>query len=72
MPSVTVATIQNGNPGQNEVQRITFTGQPTGGTFTLSYAGETTAAIPYNASCAEIEAALELLSNIDNVSVSLS
>src|SRR4051812_4803680 len=28
----------------NEVQRITITGTPTGGTFTITYAGQTTAA----------------------------
>jgi hypothetical protein len=37
---------------------------PTGGTFTLSYLGQTTAAIARNASGATIQAALEALSNI--------
>lgn len=50
-------------PG-SEVQRITVTGTPTGGTFTLTYASQTTAPIAYNATGATIVAALEALSNI--------
>lgn len=49
---------------QNEKQRITVTGGPTGGSFTLTYSGQTTAAIPYNASPADVQTALEGLSNI--------
>lgn len=48
----------------NEKQRVTVTGSPTGGTFTLTYSGQTTAAIAYNASVATVQAALEALSNI--------
>ena len=40
-----------------------------GGTFTLTYSGQTTAAIAWDASASAVETALELLSNIDNVSV---
>ena len=48
-----------------EVQTITITGNPTGGTFTISYAGQTTApAIPYNATAQQVAVALRLLSNI--------
>lgn len=48
----------------NEIQTVTITGGPTGGTFTLTYAGQTTAGIPYNATPAQVQAALRLLSNI--------
>lgn len=48
-----------------EVQTVSITGGPTGGTFTLSLAGETTAAIAYNATAAQVEAALEALSNVN-------
>lgn len=51
--------------GTNEVQRITITGSPTGGTFTLTWNGQTTAAIDFDATAAEVQAALEALSNID-------
>jgi hypothetical protein len=51
--------------GVNEVQRLTITGTPTGGSFTLTYAGETTTALNHNASVATIQAALDALSNVD-------
>ena len=50
--------------GQSEVQTITISGSPTGGTFTLSYRGQTTTAIAYNAAAAAVDSALEALSTI--------
>lgn len=57
--------------GTNETQTVTLTRNPTGGTFTLTYAGQTTAGIAWNASAAVVQAALRLLSNItpDKVTV---
>lgn len=52
--------------GANESQRVQIiTGTPTTGNFTLSYAGQTTGNIAWNASAATVDAALEALSNID-------
>jgi hypothetical protein len=48
----------------SEVQTVTITGTPTGGTFTLTYSGQTTAAIAYNAVAATVQTALENLSNL--------
>lgn len=48
----------------NEVQQVAITGGPTGGTFTLTFGGQTTAPIAYNASASVVQAALELLSSI--------
>ena len=48
----------------NEQQTITITGTPTGGTFTLTFGGKTTAAITYAATSAQVLAALELLTSI--------
>lgn len=48
----------------NEVQTLTVTGGPTGGTFTITWSGQTTAAIAYNATAAAVQTALEALSNI--------
>lgn len=48
----------------NELQTVTITGTPTGGTFTLTYSGQTTAAIAYNAAASAVQTALENLSNI--------
>jgi hypothetical protein len=50
--------------GLDEVQTVTITGTPTGGTFTLTYDGQTTAAIAYNATAATVKSALAALSNI--------
>lgn len=44
--------------GTDEVQTIATTGTPTGGTFRLSFMGFVTAALDFDASAAEIEAAL--------------
>lgn len=48
----------------NEVQVIQLTGEPTGGTFTLTLDGHTTAAIPWNASALAVSNALSALPNI--------
>ena len=47
----------------DEVQTVTLA-DATGGTFTLTFSGQTTSAIAYNASAATVKAALEALSNI--------
>lgn len=45
-------------PESNETQTVTITGTPTGGSFTLTYDGNTTAAIAYNATAAQVKSAL--------------
>lgn len=59
-------------PGTSEVQTVTITGTPTGGTFTLTYSGQTTAAIAYNAAASAVQAALVALSNIAPGDVTVS
>lgn len=49
---------------QDEVQTITVTGTPTGGTFTLTFNGETTAAIAYNAAASAVQSALLALPGV--------
>jgi hypothetical protein len=56
----------------SEVQTVTITGTPTGGTFTLTFLGETTAAIAYNAAASAVKSALEALSTINVGEVSVS
>lgn len=51
--------------GENEVQRVTS--DRTGGTFTLTFDGQTTGAINWDASNAQMQTALEALSNINGV-----
>jgi hypothetical protein len=48
----------------NEVQTLTITGTPTGGTFTLIFGSETTSALDFDFTAAEIDTALEALDNI--------
>lgn len=52
-------------PANNEVQTVTITGTPTGGSFTLTFDGETTGAIAWNATAAAVKSALTALSNVD-------
>ncbi|WHT21016.1 hypothetical protein N8J89_08095 [Crossiella sp. CA-258035] len=56
----------------NEVQSVTITGSPTGGTFTLTWSGQTTAAIPYNATAAQVQSALQALSNVGDNDVTVT
>lgn len=55
----------------NEVQTVTISGSPTGGTFTLTFRGQTTGTIAYNATAATVQTALEALPSINpgNVTV---
>lgn len=50
--------------GTNAVQTLSMTGPPTAGTFTLTFASQTTGAIPYNATAAQVQAALQALSSV--------
>lgn len=71
--SASVFTLTEGvSGGSNEVQRLTETGSPSQGTFTLTYSGYTTTPISYNASAATVDAALEALSNIGSGNVTCS
>lgn len=60
----TILTDPNLGGPNAEVQTVTITGSPTGGTFTLTFEGQTTAAIAYNATSTAVQTALEALSNI--------
>lgn len=48
----------------NEVQTVTVSGTPTGGTFRLAFRGVATAAIAYNAAAAAVQTALLALPNV--------
>lgn len=53
-----------GPGGTQDVQTLTMTGGPTGGTFTLTYATFTTTPIPWNATAVQVQKALEALSGV--------
>lgn len=50
--------------GRNEIQRLSNSGS-IAGTFAITFNGQTTGAIAHNATAAQVQTALELLSNID-------
>lgn len=56
----------------DEIQTVSLTGGPTGGTFTLTFGANTTAGIAYNAAASAVQSALTAIASIgaNNVSVS--
>ena len=56
------ALAQSGNI--NAVQTVTFTTAATAGTYTLTFNGQTTTPIAYNATAATVQAALQALPNV--------
>lgn len=55
-----------GTTSTNEVHSLAISGSPTGGTFTLTYGGDTTSALAYNSTAAQVQAALQALPFIGN------
>lgn len=60
----TTTEVQIGVLPVNEVQTLSLPNTPTGGTFTLTFNGQTTGTIAWNASAATVQTALVALSNI--------
>src|SRR5260370_13519041 len=48
----------------DELQTVTITGGPTGGTFTLTFGGNTTSALNWNCTAAQMQTALQALASI--------
>jgi len=55
--------------GTDEVQTITFSAVPDSGTWKLSFDGEETAVLPFNANAAAVQAALNALAGLTGVTV---
>src|SRR5262249_21626137 len=53
-----------GQPSTNSVQQVALTGSPTGGTFTLTFRGQTTGPLAGNADSATVQSALAALSTV--------
>jgi hypothetical protein len=68
---IVVNVTQAGVAGSNEKQTITIS-TSTGGTFTLTYDGQTTSALAYNVSAADMATALKALSNIGDSDVAVT
>lgn len=56
----------------NEVQTLTISGTPTGGTFQLSFNGQTTSAIAYNATNSTVQTAFVALSTVGSGNVTVT
>lgn len=69
---VLAVTTTDGIESASEVQTVTLVGQPTGGTFTLTFEAEETGNIAYNASAATVETELESLSTIGSGNVTVT
>jgi hypothetical protein len=65
-------TIYTNSAPVNAVQLVTITGSPGGGTFTLTYGGQTTSAIAYNAANTAVQSALQALSSIGSGNATVS
>ncbi|HEX3734847.1 MAG TPA: hypothetical protein VHU86_06785 [Solirubrobacterales bacterium] len=65
-----VASGPSNGPATAEVQSVTIAA--VSGAFTLTFSGQTTSALPYNATANEVEAALNQLSTIGGVGGSVS
>ena len=57
---------------RRELQKVTLGELTIGGTFTLSFQGQTTAPLPYNATAEEVQSALQALSTIGSDEISVS
>ncbi len=66
--TLTTATDTPGIDAVNEKQTVTLN-NGTGGTFTLTYSGQTTSALTWDDTAADVETALEVLSTITAVTV---
>lgn len=71
-PSVTVTTIQGGASGVPEIQKVALSADVHGGTFTLTFSGQTTAALAWNITAADLATALAALSNIAPADVAVT
>lgn len=67
-----VSVTTTGPSAAAEVQTVTLNNTPTGGTFTLSYDGQVTAPIAYNATGANVQTALRALTNVGATGVTVA
>lgn len=64
-----ITELVHGTAGTNEVQSVTAAAGVSGGTFTLAFNGPVTQPIAWNATAAQVQAALRALSTINTVTV---
>lgn len=59
-----LSSIPAATGGTNAVQTLTITGVPTGGTFTVTFGGQTTSALAFNAAASAVQTAFLALSSV--------
>lgn len=62
-------TIKTNGTSGADVQTVSISGTPTGGTFPLEFSGKIAAGIPYNATASQVQTALQALSTIGSGNV---
>lgn len=62
-------TIKTNGTGAADVQTVSISGTPTGGTFALYFGGQVAAGIAYNAAASAVQTALQALSSIGSGNV---
>lgn len=67
-----VRTMTQSRASRNEVQQVTIATDPVGGAFTLSFLGQTTGTLAYNATAGDVQTALLALSTIGAGGVQVS
>lgn len=72
LPSIALFDLNVTSKVSNESQTVTLVGEPTGGTFTLTFDGQTTAPIAWNANQLTVYNALVALSNIGGTDINVN
>lgn len=71
-PGITITTLQDGATGVPEVQRVALDPTTHGGTFTLTFDGETTGAISYKTTADDLQVELENLTSIGTANITVT
>jgi hypothetical protein len=66
-----IVAFNHANDNRNEIQKVTLSGDPSGGTFTLTYGVNTTTDIAYNAQPETVRDALAALASIGSGNVTV-
>lgn len=72
LPSIGLFDVMVKSKVTNEVQVVKLVGEPTDGTFTLTFDGETTGDIPWNANPLQVHGALTALSGLGTFDITVN
>lgn len=69
LTNATIDRVTTGTGSTSEVQQLVISGSPNGGTYKLTYNGNTTSAIPYNSGSGYVQTALNAVPVSANVTI---